>query len=63
MYNLNDLIKTRVFAKTTHNRFFAAKPPHDLLLIKLLAVTLTMPEMEKACWPSLKPRALKNEIL
>ena len=63
MCNLNDLIKTIVFAKTTHNRLFAAKPPRDILLIKLLAATLAMPEMEKACWPSLKSLALKNEIL
>ena len=31
------------------NRPFAAKPSCDLLVIKLWAATLTMPEMEKAC--------------
>ena len=37
------------FSCNEANRPFAAKPSRDLLFIKLWAIALKMPEMEKAC--------------
>ena len=47
------------------NRPFVAEPSRDLLFIKLWAATLrNRKSMSKTSkWPSLKPLALKNEIL
>ena len=48
---LLQLLAVDEIQKTTlsYNRPFAAKPPCDLLFIKLWATTLQMPELEKAC--------------